>query len=252
MTNTLFRAGLLVLLVASVAPAQDGEIRILCSNGFRAAMEKLLPEGERAGGHPVKIEFGPSANFKRAIEGGEQFDLLIVTPQVIGDLTKDGKIAAGTALDLASSGIGIAVRAGRPKPDVSTAQAIKKTLLDAKSIGYVKVGAGTPAIIDMLNRLGISAEVQRKTALQEGAEPSMRNVADGKVDMAFALISEIVPAPGVQLAGPVPPEFQRKIILTAGISSSTKHRDAVSGIIKSLSSEAAAPAIKAAGMDPIR
>jgi molybdate transport system substrate-binding protein len=252
MTNTGFRAALLVLLLASVAPAQDGEIRILCSNGFRAAMEKLLPEGERVGGHPVKIEFGPSANFKRAIEGGQQFDLLIVTPQIIGDLTKDGKIAAGTAVDLASSGIGIAVRAGGSKPDVSTAQAIKKTLLAAKSIGYVKVGAGTPAIIDMLNRLGISAEVQRKTALQEGAEPSMRNVADGKVDMAFALISEIVPAPGVQLAGPVPPEFQRKIILTAGISSSTKQRDGVSGIIKSLSSQAAAPAIKAAGMDPIR
>jgi molybdate transport system substrate-binding protein len=252
MTNTGFRAALLVLLLASVAPAQDGEIRILCSNGFRAAMEKLLPEGERVGGHPVKIEFGPSANFKRAIEGGQQFDLLIVTPQIIGDLTKDGKIAAGTAVDLASSGIGIAVRAGGSKPDVSTAQAIKKTLLAAKSIGYVKVGAGTPAIIDMLNRLGISAEVQRKTALQEGAEPSMRNVADGKVDMAFALISEIVPAPGVQLAGPVPPEFQRKIILTAGISSSTKQRGGVSGIIKSLSSQAAAPAIKAAGMDPIR
>ncbi len=244
-------AMLLALILAHAAFAQDAEIRILCSNGFRGAMLKLVPQGQRAAGHPVKIEYGPSAKFKQAIEGGEQFDLLIVTPQVIGDLVKEGKIAAGTQVDLASSGIGIAVRAGVPKPDISSAQAIKKTLQDAKSIGYVKVGAGTPAILDMLDRLGISQEVQPKTALQTGAESSMKNVADGKVDVAFALISEIVPAPGVQLAGPVPPEFQRKVVMTAAISSSTKQRDAVSGIIKSLSNASAAAKIKAAGLDPV-
>jgi molybdate transport system substrate-binding protein len=249
--TTCLGAALLALILSQAALAQDAEIRILCSNGFRGAMLKLVPQGQRAAGHAVKIEYGPSAKFKQAIEGGEQFDLLIVTPRVIGALVKEGKITAGTQVDLASSGIGIAVRATVPKPDISSAQAIKKTLLDAKSIGYVKVGAGTPAILDMLNSLGIGQEVQRKTALQEGAESSMKNVAEGKVDVAFALISEIVPAPGVQLAGPVPPEFQRKVVMTAGVSSSTKQRDAVSGIIKSLSSDAAAAKIKAAGLDPI-
>jgi len=258
MTNTRSRAALLAacipvltLLVVQTANAQDSEIHILCSNGFRAAMVKLVPEGKRVAGHPVKIEFGPSANFKRAIDGGQTFDLVVLTPQIVEDLTKAGKIAAGTSVDLASSGIGIAVRAGQPKPDVSNAQAVKKLLLDTKSIGYVKVGAGTPAITDMLTRLGISADVERKTAFQEGAEPSMKNVASGQIDVAFALISEIVPAPGVQLAGPVPSEFQRKIILTAGISSTTKNRHALDEIVKKLTSASAAPAIKSAGLEPI-
>ncbi len=210
MTNICLRTALLVLLFSGLAPAQDNEIRVLCSNGFRAAMVKLMPSGARVGGHPVKIEFGASANFKRAIEGGEQFDLIIVTPQVIGDLAKDGKIAAGTEVNLASSGVGIVVRAGRPIPDVSNPQAIKQLLLGAKSIGYVKVGAGTPAILALLDGLGISQQVQPKTAYQEGAEPSMRNLADGHVDVAFALVSEILPAPGVQLAGPLPPNTRGK------------------------------------------
>ena len=156
MTNQHVKTALLAaftLLAAQVADAQDAEIHILCSNGFRAAMEKLLPQAEHAAGRPVKVEFGASANFKRSIEGGAPFDLAIVTPQIVEDLIKEGKIAAGTKVDLASTGIGIAVRAGRPKPDVSSAQAVKQMLLGAKSVGYVKVGAGTPAIVDMLNSL---------------------------------------------------------------------------------------------------
>ncbi len=251
MTNTHLRTALLILLCAGIAPAQDNEIHVLCSNGFRAAMVRLMPSGARIGGHPVKIEFGASANFKRAIEGGEQFDLIIVTPQVIGDLTKDGKIAAGTEVDLASSGVGIAVRAGRPIPDVSNPQAIKQLLLGAKSIGYVKVGAGTPAILALLNGLGISQQVQPKTAYQEGAETSMRNLADGHVDVSFGLVSEILPAPGVQFAGPLPPEYQKKVVMSAAIASAAKNREAAGEIIKKLSSGSAAKTIKAAGLDPV-
>ncbi len=252
MTSPRFPVALLVLLLPLAAPAQDTGIRVLCSNGFRAAMEKLLPQVKSAIGGPVNVQFGASANFKSSIEGGEAFDLIIVTPQVIGDLAKEGKIAAGTQTDLASSGVGIAVRAGRPKPDASTADAIKRMLLDAKSIGYVKVGAGTPAILDLLNRLGISADVERKTVFQSGAEQSMKNLADGRIEVAIALISEILPAPGVQLAGPFPPEFQRRIIMSAGIASSTKNRAACEKIIKSLTSARAAVTIKTAGLDPIR
>ena len=251
MTITRLRMALLILLCTGIAQAQDAEIRVLCSNGFRAAMVKLMPPGARIGGHPVKIEFGASANFKRAIEGGEQFDLIIVTPQVIGDLAKDGKIAEGTEVDLASSGVGIAVRAGRPKPDVSTTQAIKQLLLGAKSIGYVKVGAGTPAILALLNGLGISEQVQSRTAYQEGAEPSMRNLADGHVDVAFALVSEILPAPGVQLAGRFRPNTSEKSSCPPQSRAPPKIREAAREIIKKLSSASAAKTIKAAGLDPV-
>jgi molybdate transport system substrate-binding protein len=238
-------------MAAETAVAQDTEIRILCSNGIRAAVEKLVPQYERSMRRSIKIQYGASAVLKRSIEGGEGFDLVLLSQPIIADLTKEGKIAEGTGVDLASSGIGIAVRAGVPKPDVTTSEAIKQTLLRSKSIGYVKEGAGTPAIIDMLKRLGISENIQPKTVLQPGAEQSMANVASGQVDVAFALISEIVPAPGVQLAGPLPPEFQKRIIMTAGIASSTKNREAASQIIKSLTSAAAATTIKATGLDPI-
>lgn len=247
------RAALLAafaLLAIQSTPAQDTEIRIICSNGFRAALQKLLPQAEHASGRKAKVQFGASRNLKGSIENGEPFDLAILTPQIIGDLTKEGKIASGTALDLASTGIGVAVRAGATKPDVATAQAIKQALLGAKSIGYVQVGAGTPAIVEMLDKLGISQDVAKKTIFQTGAEESMKNLADGKVDLALALVSEVLPASGVQFAGPVPSEFQRKIIMTAGIAGATKNREAANQFVKSLTSASAATAIQAAGMEP--
>ncbi len=251
MTNARLRTTLLVLLLSGVAPAQDAHVQVLCSNGFRAALEKLLPEAQRTIGHPIDVKFGTSASFKQAIEGGEQFDLVIVTPQIVGDLIKDGKIADGTKVDLASTGEGLGVPAGRTKPDISSAQAMKQTLLQVKSIGVVKVGAGTPAVVDMLNRLGITDQVQPKIVYQEGAEKSMANLASGKVDAAFGLISEVSSVPGVQFAGPLPAEFQRKIFMTAGIASAAKNRKAAEGIIQSFTSAAAAENIKKAGLEPV-
>jgi|HubBroStandDraft_5_1064220.scaffolds.fasta_scaffold78209_2 molybdate transport system substrate-binding protein len=239
------------LLTAGTVAAQQPEIRILCSNGIRAAVEKLLPEYERSMRRSIKVQYGTSAGLKHSIEGGEVFDLALLSQPTIADLIKEGKIAAGTGVDLASSGIGVAVRAGAPKPDVTTADAIKQTLLRSKSIGYVKEGAGTPAVINLLNSLGISEDVRGKTVLQAGAEQSMASVADGQVDVTFGLISEILPAPGVQLAGPIPPEFQKRIIMSAGIASSTKNREAANEIIRSLASAASATTIKATGLDPI-
>ena len=231
------------LLLAQTIHAQDGKLQVICSNGFRAAMEKLA-------GDKVTVQFGASANLKSTIENGAPFDLAVLTPQVINDLIKDGKLAAGTAVDLATTGIGVAVRAGQPKPDVSNAEAIKKALLAAKSVGYVKVGAGTPAIMEMLNHLGIQKEIEPKTVFQSGAEESMKNLAAGNIDLALALVSEIVPAEGVQFAGPIPAEFQRKITMTAAIASSAHNRKAAERFIKSLTGPKAGKAIRAAGMEP--
>ena len=251
--NTHLRVALLAACIPALLLAQETgtEIRVLCSNGLRAAMEKLLPESERAA-RRIKVEYGASANFKRSIEAGQQFDLAILTPQLIEDLIKQGKIAAGTAVDIATSGIGVAVRAGSAKPDVSTPEAMKRTLLKAKSIGYVKEGASAAAIATMLNRLGLDDAVKNKIVFQPGAVPSMASVADGQTDLAFGLISEIVPAPGVQLAGSFPPEFQKPIGMSAGVASSTRNRAAVDKIVKSLTSAEAAITIKATGLDPAR
>lgn len=246
-----FIAICLALFLAQSSPAQDAELHIICSNGFRAALEKLLPQAERASGHKAQIQFGASRNLKATIESGQAFDLVILTPpQIIQDLEKTGKISSGSLVDLATAGIGVGVRAGQPKPDVSTAQAVKKTLLAAKSIGYVKVGAGTPAITAMVEKLGIAQEVAKKTVNQSGAEESMKSLADGKIDLALGPVSEIIPASGVQLAGPFPDEFQQHIVLAAAISSSTKNRDAAQKFIRALTSPEAAGPIKSAGMEP--
>jgi molybdate transport system substrate-binding protein len=233
----------LLILAATAIQGQDAKLYVICSNGFRAVMEKVAHD-------KANFEFGASANLLSSIEGGTAFDVTVLSSPVIGELTKAGKIAAGTTMDLASSGIGVAVREGAPKPDVSNAAAIKKALLEAKSVGYVQVGAGTPAILDMLQRLGILKDLEPKTVFQAGAEASMKNVAAGKIDLALALVSEIVPAHGVQFAGAIPAEFQKKITMTAGISSATKNRAAAEQFIKSFTSASAVAAIRAAGMEP--
>jgi molybdate transport system substrate-binding protein len=238
------------LLVTLTLPAQNAELHVVCSNGFHGAMEKLLPRAERAAGVKVNIEYGASRNLKQSLDQGQPFDLLVVIPQVIDELIKEGKVAAGTKTDLAQSNIGVAVRAGRPKPDVSTAQAIKQTLLAAKSIGYVKVGAGTPAFLDMFQKLGITDALRDKTVYQAGAGESMTNLAAGNIDIALALVSEVVHVPGVQLAGPVPAEFQRPVVMTAAIASATKNRQACERFIRALTGPSAAAPIRDAGMEP--
>jgi molybdate transport system substrate-binding protein len=250
--NKYVRAALIVVWLPALLVAQNNEIRILCSNGLRAAAEKLLPEYQRTMGKRIKVQYGTSATFKRSIESGETFDLAILTPQLIEDLIKEGKIAAGTKVDIATTGIGIAVRAGSPKPDVATLEAIKRLLLKAESIGYVKEGASAAAIVNLLDHLGINAEIQNKVVFQPGAERSMASLASGQTDVAFALISEIVTVPGVQLAGPFPPEFQRPIGMSAGIASSTKNRETADKIIKSLTNAEASATIKTTGLDPAR
>jgi molybdate transport system substrate-binding protein len=241
----------LALLLAPFAFAQNADLHVLCSNGYKAAMEKLLPAAEKAAGRKVHVEYGTSANFKQTIQSGTAFDLTILSTQVLDDLTKSGEIAAGTKMDLASSGIGIAVRAGKPKPDVASTQAVKQMLESAKAVSYVPVGASTPEIMKMLDSMGIKKDVQKKAILAPGAEKNMESVADGQADVAFGLVSEIVPAPGVQLAGPLPAEFQKPVVLSAGIATVSKNREAATKFIKALTTASAAKTIKTVGMDPV-
>ena len=143
-----------VLLSARQAPAKDPDIRVLCSNGIKAAMEALIPEAERATGRTIVIQFSSSAVLRRSIDGGEPFDLAILTPGIVDDLIRAGKIQAGTHTDLASAALAVGVRAGAPKADVGTPEAMKRTLLAAKSITYTKEGAASAAIASMVRSLG--------------------------------------------------------------------------------------------------
>jgi len=242
---------LLALVFAPVALAQNAQLEILCSNGYKSAMEKLLPAAQKAAERKVHVQYGTSANLKQTIQSGVPFDITILSAQVLDDLEKSGQIAAGSKVDLASSGIGIAVRSGKPKPDVQSTQAVKQLLESAKAVSYVPVGASTPELMKMFDSMGIKKDVQKKAILQPGADQNMKSVADGQADLAFGLVSEIVSVPGVQLAGPLPSEFQKQVVLSAGIATVSQNREAANKFIKALTTASAAKTIKMIGLDAI-
>jgi len=230
--------------------AQTAEIRILASNGVKAVLEEILPQGERAIGHPLATQFNTTAALKDRIEGGEGFDVAILTSEVIDDLIHEGKIAGNTRAEVSRTGVGIGIRAGAPKPDIRTPEAVKRILLNAKSITYGDKGASRPSITRMLERLGISRDVQAKTFLVQQSEESTARVAEGRTELVITLISEILPVHGIELLGPLPPEFQNYISFAAGASAGGKNTEAARALIKFLTGPTAAPIFKARGMEP--
>lgn len=244
-------AALLTFQRAPQAQAADAEVRIICSNGIKGAMDKLVPQYVLASGQHLNIQYGASAVLKRTIEGGQPFDLAILTPGVIDDLAKEGKIAAGTHADIARADLGVGIHAGAPKIDISTPDAIKRRLLAAKSITFAKEGAATTAINNMFARLGIAAELKSKIVLQTESGKAEETVATGENELVFGPVSEIIPVHGIEVLGLLPREFQSPLIMTAGVSAKTQNDEAAKALINFLTSPAAAPAIKASGMEPI-
>lgn len=240
-----------VFLLVQGPAAQHANLHIISSNGIRVAMEKILPAYERASGQHVTIEYGASAVLKRAIESGKAFDLAILTPAVIDDLIKAGQIAAGTQTDVARIDLAVGVRAGAPKSDINTADALKRRLLAAKSITYAKEGASTPTFNNILGRLGIADVVQSKVVLQTVSGRPAESVAEAENELVFAPLSEILGVRGVEVLGLFPAEFQNPIVMTAGIGAQSKRLDAANGLIQFLTSPKAAPVIRASGMEPI-
>jgi molybdate transport system substrate-binding protein len=241
--------GAIFLLAMYSAAAQNAPVHVLASNGVKAVIDELKPQAERAVGRPLAIEFDTSSSVKKRIEGGEAFDVVILTSDVIDDLAKAGKIAPGTRTEIARCGIGIGVRSGASKPDIKSADALKKTLLAAKSITYAQDGASRTYILQMEDKLGISDQMKAKTILEQGSVRSNARVAEGSAEMILTLVSEILPAPGVQLVGPLPAEVQHYVNFATGIGTNTKNTDAGKALAKFFSSPAVAPTLKAKGME---
>jgi molybdate transport system substrate-binding protein len=240
--------GFMMLLVHGVA-AEAADIKVLSSNGVTAVLRELGPAFEHATGHRLVIRFDVANVLKTQIQGGETFDVAILTGQVTDELLAQGKIAAGTRADIARSGVGVAIRAGAPKPDISTAEAFKRTMLAAKSVAYTTQGASGMHFASVLERLGIAAEMKPKSKLQQGG-PVAELVARGEVELAVQQISEILPVAGAELVGPFPPDLQRFTVFSAGVGTSAKEPEAAVALITFLRAPAAAPVIKAKGMEP--
>lgn len=230
--------------------AQAAEIRVLASNGVKAAVEQLQPQLEKASGATLSIEFSTTAALRERIEKGEMCDVAILTDEAMSALASSGKLSA-MATKLARVGIGVGYRKGAPKPDVSTPTAIKGALLAAKGIAYTANGASRPAIDRMIARLGIAKEMAAKARLTPaGAAPAA--VGKGEADLVLTLISEILPEPGVALAGPLPADFQTYLGFSAAASPTSATSTNVAALMKALRAPSATAVYTLKGMEVTR
>jgi molybdate transport system substrate-binding protein len=237
---------------ASVAPVHaqtTPSLRVLASNGFRAVFDDLAPRCEKAIGRQLSTEFGTSTSLQQRAIGAEAFDVAVMTSETIDDLMKAGKLTLSSLVPLGRSGIGIGIRAGATKPDIKTPEALKQALLNAKGITYAGDGASRPYIDEMMKTLGIAKEAAAKTMLEQGSVRAAANVASGKADLLITLVSEILPAPGVDLVGPLPARFQHYVSFAAATSASTANGAESKSLIACLSGPDAAATLKARGME---
>ena len=251
------RPGVMWLAIAGLAAAainvggaQAAEIKVLCSNGLREVLAELRPEFEKASGHKLVVTYGLAAAFKQQIDAGEPFDVVVLTPGLLDDVIKQGKVLGDSRAIIARAGIGLAIRAGAPRPDIASADAFKQTLLGAKSIAYAKAGQSGVYFAGLLARLGIADEMTAKSRLEATGVQVGEAVAKGEAELGVLPISESLPVKGVELLGPFPADTQSYVVMTAGVSAAAADRKAASDLVKFLQAPAHAPMIKAKGMEP--
>jgi molybdate transport system substrate-binding protein len=225
------------------------DLTVLASNGVKAAVTELVPQFEKETGHKLHFVWGASNLLAKQVEGGEAFDIVILTPTLIKGLIQQGKVVDGSATNLARVGLGVAVKQGAPKPDISTVENFKKTMLDAKAIAYTTAGQSGLHFISVTEKLGIAQQVKTKGKTIPGGAAA-EFVAKGEADVAVQLIPELASVSGVDVVGPFPPELQNYIVLAAGISTNGMDKAAAQALIKYLTSPTAISVIKAKGMEP--
>ncbi len=248
-----FGFALLIAGFAAVGSAANGaELKVLTAGAFMQVIEALIPDFEKATGHTVKVEKDTAGGLKKRIAAGEAFDVAVITPVVIEALAKDGKLIAQSHVKVATVGVGVGVREGAPKPDISTVDAFKRALLSAKAVAYIDPASGGTSGIyvdKLLERLGIAGEIRPKAKLKKGGHAA-DFVASGEADIVLQQASEILPVKGVVLVGPLPAEIQNTTTYSAAIATQSRNHDAAQALIKAFANPQGAALLKAKGMQP--
>ena len=242
------------LIAVSPLPANAAEITLIAPGGIRAAFEELLPGFERATGHKVKATFGSGGGTKERIVKGEPFDVPVAQPP-LDPVIASGHVVPASETPLASVAIGLAIRAGAPKPDISTADAVKRLFLGAKGISYPNAASGAAAGVSMnetLQKLGIAEQMKPKIKLGQGGRGAMELLAKGEVDYGLTFISEIITEPGVEVVGPLPRDISTPTSLVGFLSAHTSERETAQALLRYLSSGEAGAVYRARGMQPGR
>lgn len=236
-----------VLLFAGAATA--AEIKVLSSNAIKEAYLELVPGFERATEHKVATIWAGTVEIMKRMQAGETFDLIIMAGPSLDELVKLGKIVPGSRVDLVRSGVGVAVRAGAPKPDISSSDAVKKALLAARSIGF-STGPSGVYLAGLFQRMGIADEIKPKLKQVPPGVPVGTIIASGEAEIGFQQMSELIHVAGIDYLGPLPADIQRITVFSGGIHTGAKQADAAKALVKFLTAPAAVPVIKKHGLEP--
>ena len=224
-------------------------MRVLCTNGLKTVMLDLSPDFERTIGTKVVITWGSANGLLKELETGAGGDLAILTAEAIDGLIKEGKVVAGSRVDLARSGIGVAVRKGAHKPDIGTPDALKGALLAAKSVAHSRTGMSGIYFPTVLARLGIADEMKSKIVTPDPGTPVGEVVARGEAEIGVQQISELLPVAGIEIVGPLPASLQKITTFSAGVLTAAKEPDAARALVKFVAS-ASRPLLADKGLEP--
>jgi molybdate transport system substrate-binding protein len=244
---------LILALTLALAPvlAQGAEVKILTAGAMKAVVLELVPQFEKETGHKAVVDNDTAGGLARRIQGGETFDLAVITPGVLNDLAGKGKVVGDTRANVARVGVGIVVKEGAPAPDVSNVDAFKKALLTAKTVAYIDPASGGSSgiyLTGLFDKLGIAADIKPKAKLKQGGYVADL-IANGEAELGLHQISEILPVKGVKLVGPLPAEIQNYTTYAAAVSADAKQPDAARALIKLLTGPSADNVLKARGME---
>jgi len=237
------------LLPTTVIPVQAAELKVLAGGSIAGPLNELKTQFERDSGHKLSIHFDSTPNLIKAVTSDTPFDLGVVPVDVFKDAAAKAKFVPGPTSDIARVGYGVAVRAGTAKPDMGTAEALKQTLLKAQTIATLPESAAGAYVLSVFARLGIGEEIKAKIKAQKTPGDIPQAVAKGEAELGVFLTNVLI-APGVELAGSFPAELQQELLFTAAVAQATKEGDAAKALIAFLRSPAATAVIKAKGMNP--
>lgn len=253
-TSRIFKSARLPLallaLALGCACAEAATLTVLTAGAYKPVLMALKGDFESAGGHSLLVDNDTAGALVKRIAGGERFDLVILPPSALDTLAASGRITAGPPTEVARVGIGVAVAAGAPKPDISTVAAFRQALLDARKVAFIDPASGGssgPYLIRLFEKLGIAQEMKAKSLPVPGGLVARRLVS-GEADLALHQISEILAVNGAELVGPLPAEIQNETIYAAAISGDTLHRATVQALIDVLTGPKAAKVLADKGM----
>jgi molybdate transport system substrate-binding protein len=255
MRKLFFAFLILATNVLQVDYSYAADIQVITSGAFAEALKQLVPEYEKQSPNKVIISYGSSMgaapdSIPSRLAKGEQFDVLILAAPSLEGFIKSGDLQSGTRVDLVASVMGAVVKAGAPKPDISTMNGLKLALLNAKTVAYSASASGVYLSTELFPKMGI-AEQMDKTARKIYSERVASVVARGDAELGFQQVSELLPIPGVEFIGELPPEAQKTVLFSAGITTDTKNLAASKDLIKYLASTKAVPTIQRAGLKPV-